>query len=253
VRDGLGSVQTVALFGGTSEIGLAIVHRLVAAGRVRRLILLGRDAEALGVERDRFTAAGVASVDVVPFDAADPSGHRASVAAAFAGGDVDVAVLAWGVLGDQATAESDVDHALEIAEVNYVGVVSIGLLVAERVRAQGHGSIVVLSSVAGERARRSNFVYGSTKAGADAFAQGLGDALRPAGGHVLVVRPGFVHTRMTRGLRPAPFATTADTVAAETERALRRGAEVVWAPGLLRYVMAVLRHLPRAVFRRLPG
>jgi decaprenylphospho-beta-D-erythro-pentofuranosid-2-ulose 2-reductase len=253
VKDGLGSVQSIALFGGTSEIGLAIVRRLAQSGRVTRLVLAGRDAAALEDERDRFVKEGIGSVDVVSFDAAATEGHDAAVEAVFAGGDLDVVVLAWGLLGDQATAEDDPDHGVELAKVNYVGVVSVGLRVAKRIERQGHGSVVVLSSVAGERARRANFVYGSTKAGADAFAQGLGDALRSAGGHVLVVRPGFVRTRMTQGLRPAPFATTAETVADETERALRRGAEVAWAPGLLRYVMIVLRHLPRAVFRRLPG
>jgi len=253
MKDGLGSVQSVALFGGTSDIGVAIVNRLAASHRLARVVLLGRDLEALEVERKRLLGAGVPSVAVASFDAAATDTHDDAVAAAFAGGDLDVAILAFGVLGDQAEAERDPAHALEISRVNYDGVVSVGLRLAEQVRRQGHGTIVVLSSVAAERARRSNFVYGSTKAGADAFAQGLGDALRPAGGRVLVVRPGFVRTRMTQGLREAPFATDVETVAAETERALRRGAELVWAPGFLRYVMSILRHLPRAVFRRLPG
>jgi decaprenylphospho-beta-D-erythro-pentofuranosid-2-ulose 2-reductase len=111
---------------------------------------------------------------------------------------------------------------------------------------------VVLSSVAGERARRSNFIYGSSKAGLDAFAQGLGDALHGTGVHVMVVRPGFVRTKMTAGRAEGPMATTPEAVATAIEVGLRRRSETVWVPGALRLVMAALRHVPRALFRRLP-
>jgi decaprenylphospho-beta-D-erythro-pentofuranosid-2-ulose 2-reductase len=111
---------------------------------------------------------------------------------------------------------------------------------------------VVLSSAAGERVRRADFIYGSSKAGLDAFAQGLGDALYGTGVHVMVVRPGFVRTRMTAGLPPAPLATTPEAVATAIELGLRRRSETVWVPGTLRLVMSALRHAPRALFRRLP-
>jgi decaprenylphospho-beta-D-erythro-pentofuranosid-2-ulose 2-reductase len=110
----------------------------------------------------------------------------------------------------------------------------------------------MLSSVAGERVRRSNFVYGSSKAGIDGYYQGLAAALAGSGVRVMIVRPGFVHTKMTRGRKAAPLATSPEAVAAAIVRGLRRGHEIVWAPPALRYVMVVLRHLPRAVFRRLP-
>jgi decaprenylphospho-beta-D-erythro-pentofuranosid-2-ulose 2-reductase len=109
----------------------------------------------------------------------------------------------------------------------------------------------VLSSVAGERARRSNFVYGSSKAGLDVFAQGLGDSLQGSGVHVVIVRPGFVRTKMTAGLPDAPMATTPEAVADAVVKALRTGREIVWVPGQMRVVMSGLRHLPRPVFRRL--
>jgi decaprenylphospho-beta-D-erythro-pentofuranosid-2-ulose 2-reductase len=121
----------------------------------------------------------------------------------------------------------------------------------ERMRRQGHGTIVYLSSVAGERARKSNYVYGSTKAAMDAFAQGLGDAVADSAVRVMVVRPGFVRTKMTQGLDAAPLAVDADAVAAAIVRGLRRGANTVYAPAPLRIVMSVLRHLPRPIFRRL--
>jgi decaprenylphospho-beta-D-erythro-pentofuranosid-2-ulose 2-reductase len=127
--------------------------------------------------------------------------------------------------------------------------VSSGLAVARQFRRQGHGTLVVLSSVAAERSRSSNFVYGSSKAGLDAFSQGLGDALVGSGARVMIVRPGFVHTRMTEGMPVQPFSTTPDAVAASIVRGLERDDEIVWSPGILRYVFAVMRHLPRGLWR----
>src|SRR5262249_55419270 len=121
-----------------------------------------------------------------------------------------------------------------------------------RMRAQGHGTIVLLSSVAGERVRKANFVYGSSKAGVDGFFQGLGDSLAGSGIHAGIVRPGFVRTKMTEGMPDGPMATTADVVACAVVEAVARDREIVWVPGPLRAVMAVVRHLPRVVFRRLP-
>jgi FAD/FMN-containing dehydrogenase len=149
-------------------------------------------------------------------------------------------------------AEDDPERAVTVACINYVGAVSAGLHVARHIRRQGHGTLVVLSSVAGERVRRSNFVYGSTKAGLDAFSQGLDAALVGSGGRVMIVRPGFVTNAMTAHLPTAPLATTSDAVAAAVVRGLERRTAVVWVPGILRVVMSVLRHLPRAVFRHLP-
>jgi len=257
VENALGHPSSVLVLGGTSEIAQAITARLLDLGTTR-VVLAGRDDAALeGVaKRLREGGGGRAEVRTAPFDAADADGHEATLDAAVdaLGGDVDLVLLAFGLLGDQERMEADPAAAVEIATVNYVGAVSAGLHVARRFRGQGHGTLVVLSSVAGERARRANFVYGSTKAGLDAFAQGLGDALHPIGCRVVVVRPGFVTTRMTTHLDPppGPLSTTADVVAAAVVRGLQRGAEVVYAPGVLRLVMTVVRHLPRAVVRRLP-
>src|SRR5262249_487738 len=122
----------------------------------------------------------------------------------------------------------------------------------ERLQAQGHGLVVFLSSVAGERVRRSNFVYGSSKAGADGFYQGVAAALASSGVRVMIVRPGFVHTKMTAGLNAPPMSVSADDVADAVGRGIARGREVVWVPPALRYVMSALRHVPTALFRRLP-
>ncbi|MFH8347949.1 decaprenylphospho-beta-D-erythro-pentofuranosid-2-ulose 2-reductase [Streptomyces sp. NPDC018045] len=250
MKDAFGSPQSLLILGGTSGIALATARRLVAR-RARTVWLAGRPSPALEETAGRLRALG-AEVRTVPFDALDTGAHEEALGKVFAEGDIDMVLLAFGVLGDQERAEAEPAAAVRVAQTNYTGAVSAGLVCARALRVQGHGSLVVLSSVAAERARRSNFVYGSSKAGLDAFMQGLGDALYGTGVHVMVVRPGFVRTRMTAGLEPAPLATTPEAVAAAIETGLRRRSEVVWVPGALRPVMAVLRHMPRAIFRRLP-
>lgn len=251
MTDALDRPSTILVFGGTSDIALATV-RALRSPALRRVVLAarpsaGRDAAASGLKADEVT--GVSTVD---FDASDTASHDALLASVFAAGDVDVVLVAFGVLGDQQEFEDDPDLAVEAAQVNYVGAVSVCLRTARLLNAQGHGSLVVLSSVAGERARRSNFVYGSTKAGLDALASGLSDALQGTGVHVLVVRPGFVRTSMTAHLEAAPLSATPEQVADAVVSGLRRGSTVVYVPAALRVVMSGLRHLPRAVFRRLP-
>ncbi len=192
-------------------------------------------------------------VEAVHFDAADPASHEQLVRdLTERHGDLDVVVLAFGQLVDQAALDGDPQRAAAMVTVNYTGAVSSGLAVAAQFRRQGHGRLVVLSSVAGERVRKANFVYGSSKAGLDGFAQGLGDALSGSGASVLVVRPGFVHSRLTEGLKAAPMATTPGAVADATVEALHRGRRTVWVPATLRPVFSVFRHLPGAVWRRLP-
>ena len=250
MMDAVGNPRSVLLLGGTSDIGLAVVERL-GASRSLRVVLAARPGPRVEQARARLAGAGH-DVEAVALDGEDVASHEATVAAAFAPGDVDVSVLALGVLGDQEAAWQDHAAAVRSAQVNYTAPVSLGVLLAQRLRHQGHGAVVLLSSVAGERPRRSNFAYGSAKAGADAFFTGLREALRPAGVRVVVVRPGFVRSAMTEGLEPAPLAVDPGDVADITVRALRSGRDVVWAPAPLRWVMSALRHVPAPVFRRLP-
>jgi decaprenylphospho-beta-D-erythro-pentofuranosid-2-ulose 2-reductase len=252
MRDALGDVQSVLVLGGRSEIAGATVRALVAR-RTRDVVLAARRPEQLAAVAEELRAAG-AEVEGVRFDADDPPEEHARVVDDVfeRHGDLDLVLVAAGVLGDQERAARDPVAARAIAETNFAGLVSAIVPCAERLRAQGHGTLCVLSTVAGERPRRSNFVYGASKAGLDAFAQGLGDTLAGTGVQVLVVRPGFVHTRMTEGLEPAPLATTPEEVAETVLDGIAKGKHTVWAPPALRYVMAVLRHLPRPIFRRLP-
>jgi decaprenylphospho-beta-D-erythro-pentofuranosid-2-ulose 2-reductase len=253
VRNSLGAIQSLVVLGGSSDIGAAIAARLVPGG-CRSIVLAGRHPEGMEIVAGRLREAG-AEVAITAWDATDVGGHSDAVKAAWdalpGGGDVDAVVLAAGVLGDQARLSDDPGAAAELVTANYTGPVSTLLHVAQRLREQGHGTIVVLSSVAGERVRQSNFVYGSSKAGLDGFSQGLGDSLAGTGVDVLVVRPGFVRSAMTAGKEAAPLATTPDAVAEAVAGALAAGRHTVWVPGTFRYVMAVFRHLPRPVWRRL--
>ncbi|MET9734758.1 decaprenylphospho-beta-D-erythro-pentofuranosid-2-ulose 2-reductase [Streptomyces sp. NPDC006458] len=250
MKDAFGLPQSLLVLGGTSEIALATARRLIAR-RTRTVWLAGRPSPALEQAAASLRALG-ADTRTVAFDALDPDSHEAALGKIFAEGDIDLVLLAFGVMGDQARDERDPAAAVRVAQTNYTGAVSAGLLAARALQNQGHGSLVVLSSVAGERARRADFIYGSSKAGLDAFAQGLGDALHGTGVHVMVVRPGFVRTRMTAGLPEAPLATTPEAVATAVELGLRRRSETVWVPGALRLVMSAVRHLPRGLLRRLP-
>lgn len=250
MKDAFGAPQSLLVLGGTSDIGLATARRLIAR-RTRTVHLAGRPSAELDAAAEQLRGLG-AEVHVVAFDALDPGAHEEVLGKVFAEGDIDMVLLAFGVLGDQARDEREPLAAVQVAQVNYVGAISASLVCATALVRQGHGSLVVMSSVAGERARRANFVYGSSKAGLDAFAQGLGDAVHEDGVHVMVVRPGFVRSKMTAGLPEAPFTTTPAAVAAAIESGLRRRAHTVWAPAPLRPLMFLLRHLPRALFRVLP-
>jgi decaprenylphospho-beta-D-erythro-pentofuranosid-2-ulose 2-reductase len=250
VIDALGSPSSLLLVGGTSDIAVATAHRYLAE-RPLRVVLAARDTLRRTAVAAELTASG-AQVQVVDFDAADPAAPATMVAEASAAGDIDIAVVAFGLLGDADQLRSDAAAVAELAQVNYVAPTVVGTELANQMRRQGHGVIVALSSVAGERPRASNFVYGSTKAGLDAFYSGLADSLVGTGVSVLVVRPGFVRSKMTEGLDDAPLATTPEAVAEAIVDGVRKGRHTVWVPGAMRWVMSGLRHTPRAIFRKLP-
>jgi decaprenylphospho-beta-D-erythro-pentofuranosid-2-ulose 2-reductase len=163
---------------------------------------------------------------------------------------VDAVLVALGTLGRG--GDEQLDEAADVIRTNFVGAVAPTARAVRLLEAQGHGTLIVLSSVAAERPRKSNFVYGSSKAGLDAFAQGLHDALAGTGVHVMVVRPGFVRTKMTAGMDEPPLTVGPEGVAEEIVGGLRRKAVTVWVPPAIRWVMLVLRLLPRPLFRRLP-
>lgn len=252
VLDAVGNPQTILLLGGTSEIGLAICERYLQNAHARIILAAMPDDPGRDDAVAQMKAAGARSVELIDFEATDPDGHPKMIDQAFANGDVDVAIVAFGLLGDAEELWQNQRKAVLIAEINYTAAVSVGVLLAEKMRAQGFGQIIAMSTVAGERVRRSNFVYGSTKAGLDGFYLGLSEALREYGVHVLVIRPGQVRTRMSAHIKEAPLTVDKEYVANLAVTASAKGKELVWAPAAFRYVMMVLRHIPRRIFRKLP-
>lgn len=243
---------TVLVLGGRSEIGIAVAQRLVSAG-ARTVVLAARRSGDLDEQEAELRAAGAEQVERVEFDADDLSRHRALLDEITARhGALDDVIVSFGILGDQARAEADAEHAVSIVHTDYVAHVSVLTHLANILREQGRGRLVVFSSVAGARVRRANYVYGSAKAGLDGFASGLADALAGSGVQLLLVRPGFVIGRMTEGMSPAPFSSTPDQVADAAVRALRRGRQDVWVPFALRVLYGVLRYVPRPIWRRMP-
>jgi short-subunit dehydrogenase len=250
MKDTADTGEVVVIFGGRSEIGIELATRLAPGAT---LLLAARRPELLDAQVAALQAAGAAAVHVRDFDADDLASHGPLVDSIVAEhGPIGTAVLAFGILGDQARAEKDAEHAAAIVHTDFVAQVSLLTVLANSMRAAGSGAIVVFSSVAGVRVRRANYVYGSAKAGLDGFCSGLADTLHGSGVRLLLVRPGFVIGRMTEGMTPAPFSSTPAQVAAATARALAKGRRTVWVPGILRPVFLAMRLLPQFVWRRMP-
>lgn len=248
----VGQAQHILLIGGTSEIGLATVGEIISQGGAPTVTLaLRKDSPRAEAAVEEVTRAGAGEVRVVDFQATDFASHPEVIREAFAAGDVDVAVVAFGTLGDQEALWQDQALAVESAQTNYTAYVSVGVLLGQAMKAQGHGTIIALSSVAGQKVRRSNFVYGSAKAGMDGFYLQLGEALRGDGVKVTVVRPGQVRTKMTAGLDEAPLTVNKEDVAEAAVEAALKGERSVFVHKLFGPVSFVLQHIPAPIMRRL--
>lgn len=250
VKDSLGRVANILVLGGDSDIAAATVAAF-AARKTGSAILAGRDTERLEARASVLRAKGM-TVETVVFDGDDLDSHADFFDSVFAkAGRIDAVMIAFGVLGDQERGEREAATAVAVAKTNFLGAVSAAVNAGEKLRQQGQGTLIVLSSVAAQRPRRSNFVYGASKAGIDAFAEGLAFALKDQGVQVLTVRPGFVKTKMTSHMRNAPFATTPEAVGAAIVQAVAKGDELIWVPGKMRFVMMIMKLVPRPIFRRL--
>jgi decaprenylphospho-beta-D-erythro-pentofuranosid-2-ulose 2-reductase len=237
--------RRVLLLGGTSEIGLAILEAMHLSPD-DQVLLAGRDEQRLAA-----AGAGLPGQAVtLRYDATELNEHGKLAEAAFADGPVDLVIAAAGVLIAQDKLDADPELAGQLVQVNFTGHVTAILTIARKMRAQGSGTIVVLSSVASVRPRKANFVYGAAKAGLDAFGRGLADSLAGSGVRVLLVRPGFVIGRMTEGMSPAPLSTTPAQVGRAVAAALDGRADVVWVPPALQLLAAALRLIPRSLWRR---
>ena len=253
MNDAFGHPQSVVVLGGTSDIARELVTLLVV-DRGRSLVLAGRDRMALERVAEGLRDS-VARIRTVVFDASALEDVDKTVMRCFeaAAEGVDLVIVAVGELGSQEVDEVDPDRIARMMTVNLTWPAAALSAVAAQLRRQGHGRIVVLSSVAGLRIRRSNFIYGAAKAGLDGFATGIGESLRGTGVSMHIVRPGFVRTKMTAGRTPAPFAIDASRVASDIAHGLTRGQAVIWSPSALKWAFSTLGLLPQALWRRLPG
>jgi len=243
--------MNAVVLGASRGIGRAIARRLAERGD--RLFLLGRhlddltrSAADLDIRGGQTVVAGTAMCDLETPETFGP----ALAAAATALGHIDAVVVTAGEFGTQADLEADLDRTQKLLHANFTGTV----LFCERARGlllPRGGTLCVLSSVAGDRGRKPVILYGAAKAGLSQYLEGLDHKYRAAGLKVVCVKPGFVKTGMTAGLKPPPFATTPEAVAKITVRAIDRGTPVVYATGIWRWIMLVIRMVPRAVMRRI--
>jgi short-subunit dehydrogenase len=242
--------RAVLVLGATSPIARGVAAALARRGH--DLVLAGGSTEDLErIAADLTLRFGVAAL-VRPFDAAATEGHAEALGEMDeAAGGLAGVVLAFAHQEDEATAQREFTAAARILDVTYRGAVSALTHLAAWLEARGDGFLVVVTSVAGDRGRRSNYVYGSAKAGLDAYVQGLRARLHRSGVRVLTVRPGFVDTASTFG-RPGVFAAAdPDALGEAIARALERGEEIVYLPRFWRGIMTLLRHLPETLFKRL--
>lgn len=243
--------MNVVILGATKGIGRALARELAARGD--RLFLLGRSSNQLetAISDLRVRSGREAVVGHAPCDLANPDGFGLALETAFEALDrVDVVVLTAGILNDQEQMENDPTLTAELLQIDFAAAVLFCEEARRRLIAQGGGTLCAFSSVAGDRARKPVILYGATKAGLSYYLEGLDHKFRDRGLRTICVKPGFIHTGMTAGMDPPPFAGQPEQVAHDVIRAIDRGRPVVYTPWIWGWVMAVIKRLPRAVMRR---
>lgn len=244
-------MRNVLIIGATSAIAEATGRLYARAGD--NLFLLGRDNPRLQAIAADLRLRGAVSVDAALLDVEAIERHDPALDAAWQSlGQVELVLLAHGVLPDQALCEHSVQQTLQALSVNAVASIALMVSLAERLEQQGHGCLAVIGSVAGDRGRASNYVYGSAKAAIEAFASGLRQRLQSKGVNVLLIKPGFVDTPMTRNFRKNVLWVRPERIALGIAEAVERRRSVVYLPGFWRGIMFVIRHIPEAVFKRMP-
>jgi decaprenylphospho-beta-D-erythro-pentofuranosid-2-ulose 2-reductase len=240
----------IAMVGATRGMGRALARRLAERGDA--LFLLGRDEAELALSARDLEARGApAPVGHARLDLGEPAGFAAALDAADRGlSCADALVVTAGLFEGPEALARDPARLAALLHANFTGTVLLCQQAADRLAARGGGLICAFGSVAGDRARRSNYLYGASKAGLAAFLDGLDLAYHDRGVRVLCVKPGFVRTAMTAGLPVPPFAGEPDAVARRVVAAMDAGRHQVYAPGVWRFIMLVIRALPRAVLRR---
>jgi decaprenylphospho-beta-D-erythro-pentofuranosid-2-ulose 2-reductase len=242
--------QNILIYGATSGIAEAVAR--IYAGQGACLFLVARNAEKLGAVASDLSARGASDVKTFVMDANDTTKLSQMLDAAWSGLRVDVALVAHGTLPDQARCEAELDYAVSEFRTNAESVIACLTALGNRFERQGHGVIAVIGSVAGDRGRASNYLYGAAKAAVHAFASGLRGRLFKAGVHVLTIKPGFVDTPMTRGLAlPQALVVSADKVATDIVGAIEKKRDMIYTPWFWRFIMLIIIHIPNVMFKRM--
>jgi decaprenylphospho-beta-D-erythro-pentofuranosid-2-ulose 2-reductase len=254
VNNDFGQPQTVVVLGGSSDIARAITKKLCRA-RAHTAVLAGRNQELLDNAAREARDYGATTSDTVLFNAEDVSNAAVTVSSCFekVGEDVDLVIIAVGHLGDQKAYENDSTSAATMALVNFAWPAAALAEIRRRLVAQGCGRILVMSSMAAVRVRRSSYLYDAAKGGLDQLCEGLALSLEGTGVRLQILRPGYVRSRMTAGTKERPFATGVDDVAENVMRGLASSDRVIWSPPFLRYVFGLVRVLPTPLWQRVNG
>ncbi|WP_423823638.1 SDR family oxidoreductase [Salinisphaera sp. SPP-AMP-43] len=242
-------MNRILIVGATSAIAEAAARRFAERGDA--LFLVARSHDKLDPVASDLSVRGAAHATPYAMDADDFEAHGPMLDAAMADlGGIDAVLIAYGTLPDQAECAADPKAAVAAWQTNALSVIALVTDLANRMEAQGSGLIAVISSVAGDRGRASNYVYGSAKAGVNAFLDGLRHRLHGSGVKVLTIRPGLVDTPMTADIPKGPLFASADKVGGDIYKAMDKPKDVLYTPGVWRYIMAIIRSVPRSIFHR---
>lgn len=240
----------VLIIGATSAIAQETAKCFAAQGA--DLFLVGRNAEKMSAIASDLKVRGAHAVESYTADLSDLSSHQALLDAVLQSmSGLDAALIAHGTLGDQKQSEADVQDMLQEFNTNGLSYLSLMTLLGNLFEKQGRGTLAVISSVAGERGRGSNYVYGSAKGAVSLFAQGLRNRLSKAGVAVVTVKPGFVDTPMTAGLKKNPLYASAESVGKRIHAAMLKGEDIVYVPFFWSYIMLIIRNIPERIFKKL--
>ncbi len=241
-------MKNVLILGATSDMAQAMAKKYAAEGW--SLTLAALESELLDPIAGDLRVRSGTDVQALAFDATDFSNHRDFYESLET--KPDAVICVFGYMGDQILACTDFDEARRIIDINYTGAVSILNVVVEAFEKRGSGSIAGISSVAGDRGRQSNYIYGSAKAGFTAYLSGLRNRLAKSGVHVMTVKPGFCRTKMTENLElPAALTATPEQVAHAVFQGLEKRRNTVYTLWMWRWIMLVIRHIPEVVFKRM--
>jgi decaprenylphospho-beta-D-erythro-pentofuranosid-2-ulose 2-reductase len=238
------------IVGATSAIATSTARRFAQKGA--HLYLLARSAERLATLTSDLKIRGAVAVDSATFDANDLASHESKINTAVESlGGIDAVLIAYGTLGDQKACEADFARAMQELSTNLISVLSLLTTLANILERQRSGVIAVLSSVAGDRGRQSNYVYGTSKGGLSIFLQGLRNRLYRSGVHVITIKPGFVDTPMTASFKKGLLWAKPNAIASGIDKAIAARSSVVYLPFFWRYIMWIIRSIPESIFRRL--